>query len=265
MSTFGRGPSYNEYASWGWEAVYVSALGRHISVARDLPRRIRMNWGSMLAHDDLRDIVLRAQVGESAALSEIYRRYAGMMLRYLYARVTENELAQDLTQEVFIRVMKWIDRFEYRDEKAFRAWLYTIATNVLNNHHRRRQLLSTPLDTYDDDLAIPSSPDDARQVCDRVALEQAMQQLTSDQQQVMTLRYFADLSNSEIAGVLRRSEGAIKAIQHRALQSLHRLLSSETDDARQSSRASTAQARELEHQPPLRSVALGQLEPRSGD
>jgi RNA polymerase sigma-70 factor (ECF subfamily) len=219
----------------------------------------------MLVHDDLTEIVLRAQAGESAALSEIYRRYSGMMLRYLYARVAENELAQDLTQEVFIRVMKWIDRFEYRDEKAFRAWLYTIATNVLNSHHRRRQLLSTPLDSDNDDSSLPSSPDSARLVCDRVAIEQAMQQLTSDQQQVMALRYFADLSNSEIAGVLRRSEGAVKAIQHRALQSLHRLLSHEAEEAPRGERATPPREPAASRSTPLRSVALGHLEPHSGD
>jgi RNA polymerase sigma-70 factor (ECF subfamily) len=219
----------------------------------------------MLAQDDLRDIVLRAQVGESAALSEIYRRYAGMMLRYLYARVAENELAQDLTQEVFIRVMKWIDRFEYRDEQAFRAWLYTIATNVLNSYHRRRQLISTPLDANDDASAMPSSPDSTRMICDRVALEQAMQQLTIDQQKVMALRYFADLSHSEIASLLRRSEGAIKAIQHRALQSLYRLLSHETDDAHQEKRNAKVQEIGRGRSAALRTVALGQFEPQSGD
>jgi DNA-directed RNA polymerase specialized sigma subunit, sigma24 homolog len=67
-------------------------------------------------------------------------------------------------------------------------------------------------------------------ITERVALQQALGQLTPDQQQVLALRFFADMSNSEIAGMLRRTEGAVKAIQHRALQSLQRILNREAEE-----------------------------------
>jgi RNA polymerase sigma-70 factor (ECF subfamily) len=183
----------------------------------------------MLSHVDLRDLVGRAQSRDPGAISELYDRYARLILRYIYVRVGEHELAQDLTQEVFIKVIHGIARFEYRDEKSFLGWLYTIASNVLHSHQRRRRISATSFDLQDN-LIDQRSQDNARTITDRVALQQAIGQLTKDQQQVLTLRFFADMSNSEIAGILRRTEGAIKALQHRALQSLQRILNSEADE-----------------------------------
>jgi RNA polymerase sigma-70 factor, ECF subfamily len=183
----------------------------------------------MASPDDLRELIARAQTRDPSAISELYGRYASLILRYIYARVTERELAQDLTQEVFIKVINGIERFEYRDERSFLGWLYTIAANVLHSHLRRRRLISTPFDIRDD-LIDQRSQDDVRVITDRIALQQAIEQLTRDQQQVLMLRFFADLSNSEIAGMLQRTEGAVKAIQHRALQSLQKILNRESEE-----------------------------------
>lgn len=183
----------------------------------------------MLTSEDLRELIQRAQQRDASAISELYGHYAGAILRYIYLRVSEHELAQDLTQEVFIKVIHGIERFEYRDEKSFLGWLYTIAANVLSSHMRRRRVLSTPFDPHAD-LVDQRSQDDARTITDRVAIQQALGQLTPDQQQVVTLRFFADMSNSEIAGMLKRTEGAVKAIQHRALQSLQRILRREVEE-----------------------------------
>jgi RNA polymerase sigma-70 factor (ECF subfamily) len=196
---------------------------------------------------DLRDLIGRAQSRDPGAISDIYDRYAGMILRYIYLRVDEHELAQDLTQEVFIKVIHGIVRFEYRDEKSFLGWLYTIASNVLSSHQRRRRLRSTSFDLQDN-LIDQRSQDTARTITDRVVLQQAMGQLTKDQQQVLALRFFADMTNSEIAGLLRRTEGAIKALQHRALQSLQRILNREAEDV-------------LTGDTPSQPIALAELSP----
>jgi RNA polymerase sigma-70 factor (ECF subfamily) len=178
---------------------------------------------------DLRELVGRAHARDPGAISELYDRYAGSILRYMSLRVDERELAQDLTQEVFIKVIHGIGRFEYRDEKAFLGWLYTIAANVLSSYQRRRRLPATSFDGQAD-LIDQRSQDSARAITDRVALQQALSQLTKDQQQVLALRFFADMSNSEVAGALSRTEGAIKAIQYRALQSLQRILRRDSDE-----------------------------------
>lgn len=179
---------------------------------------------------DLPKIVAQAQAGDAGAFSEIYARYAGHVLRYLYARVREPESAQDLTQEVFVRVLKGIGGFEYRGEKSFLGWLYTIAGNVLIGQVRRKTPISTPLDEGAD-IVDPRGQDRVHAITDRLALEQAINQLTEDQQQVLTLKFFADMSNTEIARLIGRTEGAVKALQHRALASLHQILDREAQEA----------------------------------
>jgi RNA polymerase sigma-70 factor (ECF subfamily) len=179
-----------------------------------------------LPGSDLAVVIQRAQRKDVAAVSEIYARYATSILRFLYARVNERELAQDLTQEVFIRVIKSIGGFEYRDEKSFLAWLYTIAGNILTSYYRRHNNAATPLDNPAHLQHVHNS-DEVGQLHERLALEEAMRQLTEEQQRILSLRFFADMSNGEIAKALNRSEGSIKAIQYRALQSLQRILGRE--------------------------------------
>ena len=175
---------------------------------------------------ELSKVIAQAQLGDPGAFGEIYAKYAGLILRYLYVRVRDQEGAQDLTQEVFVRVIKGIGGFEYRGEKSFLGWLYTIANNVLIGQARRKRAVSTPLDE-NMELVDPRGQDEVLSIYDRVALQQAIGQLTQDQQQVLTLKFFADMTNNEIATTIGRSEGAVKALQHRALQSLQQIIERE--------------------------------------
>jgi RNA polymerase sigma-70 factor (ECF subfamily) len=175
---------------------------------------------------ELPRMIARAQAGDTGAFGELYTRYAGLILRYLYVRTREQESAQDLTQEVFVRVIKGIGGFEYRGEKSFLGWLYTIAGNVLIGQARRKRAISTPLDESVE-VADPRGQEAVLSVFDRVSLMGAMSQLTSDQQQVLTLRYFSDMTNQEIAATTGKTEGAVKALQHRALQALQQILERE--------------------------------------
>lgn len=227
---------------------------------------------------DLPNLIESAQSGDVGAISELYDRYASMILRYLVVRVYEHELAQDLTQEVFIRIIKGIGQFTYRDEKSFLGWLYTIAGNVLNSYHRRKRVLATPLDQQVEVVDVRRS-DDVRMAFDRIVLQQAIEQLTDDQQQVLMLRFFADMTNSEIATALNRTEGAIKALQYRALQNLHQILLHDEDrwpdqpTALRTKRSAEQQgaAIELQHhdmrpkQTIRRRVPTGSLETHGGD
>jgi RNA polymerase sigma-70 factor, ECF subfamily len=174
-------------------------------------------------------VIAKAQLGDSGAFGELYAKYAGLILRYLYARVHDPEGAQDLTQEVFVRVIKGIGGFEYRGEKSFLGWLYTIANNVLIGQARRKRALSTPLDESME-VVDPRGQEEVLSIYDRVWLQQAIVQLTQDQQQVLALKFFADMTNNEIAVAIGRTEGAVKALQHRALQSLQQILARENHD-----------------------------------
>jgi RNA polymerase sigma-70 factor (ECF subfamily) len=178
---------------------------------------------------ELPSMIARAQAGDAGAFGDLYARYASVILRYLYLRTREQETAQDLTQEVFVRVIKGIGGFEYRGEKSFLGWLYTIAGNVLIGQARRKRAISTPLDESVE-IADPRGHEAVLSVFDRVSLQHAMGQLTSDQQQVLTLRYFADMTNQEIAASTGKTEGAVKALQHRALQALQQILERENGE-----------------------------------
>ena len=178
---------------------------------------------------DLPTIIARAQAGDVAAFSEIYSRYAAVILRYLYGRLREPEAAQDMTQEVFVRVLKGIGNFEYRGEKSFLGWLYTIAGNVLIGQVRRKNPIATPLDDGAE-IVDPHGQEAVLAIFDRLALRQAISKLTEDQQQVLMLKFFADMTNTEIARILRRSEGAVEALQHRALAALQHILEQEAHD-----------------------------------
>jgi RNA polymerase sigma-70 factor (ECF subfamily) len=178
---------------------------------------------------ELPKIIASAQAGDAGAFGDLYTRYAAVILRYLYVRTREQEAAQDLTQEVFVRVIKGISGFEYRGEKSFLGWLYTIAGNVLIGQARRKRAISTPLDESAE-IADPRGQEAVLSVFDRVSLQHAISQLTGDQQQVLTLRYFADMTNQEIAVSTGKTEGAVKALQHRALLALQQILERETGE-----------------------------------
>ncbi len=186
---------------------------------------------SMVTQPDreLYQIITRTQAGDADAFSDLYRRYASMIMRYLYIRTREPELAQDLTQKVFIRVIRGIGGFQYRGEKSFHGWLYTIAGNILISQARRRGSLAIPLDDHAE-MIDPHGQEHVTTLFERLALQQAINQLTEDQQQVLALKFYADMTNQEIAQATGRTEGAVKALQYRALHSLQQILR-QTDPA----------------------------------
>ena len=110
------------------------------------------------------------------------------------------------------------------------AWMYTIAGNVLISHARKHKAVKHVPLTPELNLADTRHVDTARAICDRLALREAINQLTPEQQHVITLKFFVGMTNTEIAAVLGRTEGAIKALQHRALHRLHRVLAAEHAD-----------------------------------
>jgi RNA polymerase sigma-70 factor (ECF subfamily) len=153
--------------------------------------------------------------------------YAHSIFRYLYHRLNDREVAEDLTGEAFLRLMENIGNFRVgpRDQKAiFSGWFYRIAHNLMIDF-LRRQAKHTDMapDTHS------TSEDHPTQVMERSLtqsrLQSALSQLTPDQQDVVILRFFEELSNAEVATIMGRTEGAVKALQHRALAALHRALS----------------------------------------
>lgn len=176
---------------------------------------------------DLENVVARARDGQPTAIAELYAAYGDAVRRYCYVRLNDLEVAQDCVQEVFLRIWRGIKTFEYRGDASFTAWMYTIANNVLISHARKHKgSQHVPL-TPELNLADTRHADTARTIIDRITLREAINQLTSEQQHVVTLKFFVGMSNIEIAMALGRTEGAVKALQHRAINRLQHILNRE--------------------------------------
>lgn len=170
-----------------------------------------------------RSLVDRARDMDAAAWDELYTLHYGAIQRYASFRVGDPSVADDIAAEVFLEAVRGIAKYRYRGI-AFRAWLYRIAHN-LTADFRRRSAVRADRETCDD-VALALVPDeDFVPGLERSRdLRQAVAQLTEEQQQVVILRFFEGLSLQETAEATGRNSGAIKSLQHRALQRLRSIL-----------------------------------------
>jgi RNA polymerase sigma-70 factor, ECF subfamily len=169
-------------------------------------------------------VIRRAQALDPGALAELYDRHFDGIYRYLFTRLRHQADAEDLTEQVFLKMVDSIQRYRPRGV-AFSSWLYRIAHNLLVDRYRRagKEAVELSRDLRDhrpqaDPAAMAQSSEDRRR------LFAAIQRLTPEQQQVITMRYIDNLEVEEIARLTHRRAGAIHSMQHRALASLYRFL-----------------------------------------
>lgn len=173
---------------------------------------------------DLEDALSRARAGDTDAFADLYRALSGPLYSYLLTQVRRREDAEDLVGEVFLGAMRDLPRFA-GDASGFRAWLYRIATNrAIDLARRSRRRREEPLDEALEEAAVDDTAADAIGRADRARLWEAVGALSEQQRRVVALRLAAGLSTAEIARVVGKRPGAVKAIQHRALQNLARAL-----------------------------------------
>jgi RNA polymerase sigma-70 factor (ECF subfamily) len=168
-------------------------------------------------------LIQQAKGGDPAAFAEIYDRCQPAIYRYVYYQVNDAATAEDLTSEVFVRLVEKIDHFAYRGRPLL-AWLYTIARNLITDH-RRRARYGTPIEL--EKQPIPDATDVESTVEHTLAqhrLINAIGGLTDDQRQVILLKFIEGVDNATAAHVLGKSINAVKALQHRARASLRRIL-----------------------------------------
>jgi RNA polymerase sigma-70 factor (ECF subfamily) len=173
-----------------------------------------------------RTLLERAKQYDEAALGELYDRYAARVYAYIYRRVGDVHLAEDLTGDVFVRVIQAIQA-EHFWHTSFRAWLYRIAHNLVVDHYRRQPSV---VELELDEQMIASEDNLTSVVAKRASnqtLRAAINRLTPGQQQVLTLRFGEGLTARETSKIMGKSIGAIEALQHRALAALRRVLEKE--------------------------------------
>lgn len=171
------------------------------------------------------DLRRRAEALEPAALSEIYDRYASKLYSYVYHRTGNGAVAEDLTSDVFVRMLEAVQQ-DRAWKTSLQGWLYRIAHNLVVDHFRR----SSKRDGVELDerwMAPESYNATFEGLFNSNQLQLGMRFLTDEQQQVVILKFVEGLSNAEVAEILGKTEGAIKALQHRALTALRRVVGTE--------------------------------------
>ncbi len=171
--------------------------------------------------DNEHHLIARAQRGDSAALSAIYDEYAEKIYIYFYHRLGDRQLAEDLTGEVFVRVVEAADTPRFADT-SLSGWLYRIAHNLLVDYFRQRREEVTLTEGLSMDSEGPAALAERKLAQDR--LRQALESLTEDQRQVIVLRFGEGLTAREVAEIMGKKENAIWQLQHRALNGLRRAL-----------------------------------------
>jgi RNA polymerase sigma-70 factor (ECF subfamily) len=172
--------------------------------------------------------VVRAQEGDGDAFAEIYHRYFDTVFRFIYFRVSNRQIAEDLTADAFLRALRRIGSVTYQG-RDIGAWLITIARNLVADHFksgrsRLEMLTSDVLDT-DEERGPEGSPEMAvLEHITNVTLLEAVQQLNPEQRECIVLRFLQGFSVAETAHTMGKNEGAIKALQYRAVRALQRLL-----------------------------------------
>lgn len=181
--------------------------------------------GTYSEADQERLVVDRARAGDVQAQGDLFDRYWPKVVRYVYAHCGNMQDAEDLASEVFLRMVEAIDRFQWRDGVPFTAWLFRIARNQVASHYRRR-IVTVPLleGTADE----PTAHEDPQEVTElRVTVDEIYRlasQLPVAQQEVVWLRFAADLSLSDTAKALQKKENNIKQLQHKAIARIKQLL-----------------------------------------
>jgi RNA polymerase sigma-70 factor (ECF subfamily) len=171
---------------------------------------------------DLRRLVEFAQQGDREALEALYLLHFDRIYSYLHMSVGNRHDAEDLTTQTFLKMLEAIGRFRWRSA-PFSAWLFRIAHNVAMDHFRDTKRWQPEVEVPEREGAeVSSAEDEALQSIGRQSMLELIENLSHDQQQVLTLKFVFNFSNGEAATILGKTEGAVKSLQHRALTSLQK-------------------------------------------
>ncbi len=178
--------------------------------------------------EKLAPILRQAQAGADAALSSIYNHYFERVYRFIFYRVSHKETAEDLTEEVFVKIFKNLRKLE--QPAAFEGWLFQIARNrVIDYYRSKRQIV--PLEEIENTLEYETNIVDLVNLkTEQTLFIKLLKELTAEQQQVIKLKFLEDIDNAAIAEIMEKTEGAIRVIQHRAINKLKELIDNISKD-----------------------------------
>ncbi len=177
---------------------------------------------------EVADLVARAQAGDGEAFGELYDAYVDLVYRYVYYRVGSASLAEDLVSETFLRALRRISTFTWQGRDVA-AWFITIARNLIADHYKssryRLEVSTEDMVGASGDRAADDDPEQAvLTALTNSALVEAVKKLGPEQQECVVLRFLQGLSVAETALAMGKNDGAVKALQYRAVRALARHL-----------------------------------------
>ena len=166
-------------------------------------------------------LVRLSQRGDQEAFASLYDTYLERIYRYIYFRVADAEIAEDITSQVFLKAWEKLGSFQV-GSSPFVAWLYRIAHNLVANWHRdRSRRQEIPIN---DLPVLPAKGDHPETTLVRTeeqdALLRLIRRLPPERQNLLILKFVENMSNAEIGQIMGRSEGAVKSLYHRTLLAL---------------------------------------------
>ncbi|AZT89571.1 sigma-70 family RNA polymerase sigma factor [Caldicellulosiruptor changbaiensis] len=178
---------------------------------------------------DERELVERAKK-DKRYFEKLYEFYFDKIYTYIYYKTFNHPLTEDLTSETFMKVLKSLDKFEYKENHSFSAWIFKIAQNVVNDYYRAKKEY-IDIEKITNHSSIKTPEDEVFDKIEKDTLKKALSKLTKDQQEVVILRYGANMKLNEIAKMKNKSDVAIRALFFRAIHSLKEMLLKEVHES----------------------------------
>ena len=205
-------------------------------MARPVFRKVSADTERRLVHLDRDRPLVEAALREPARFDALYRKYLAQVYSYAFYELGDHHDAEDATERTFLLALGALPRFEERARpvdgegaSTFRVWLFQIARNVVANMRRTRR--RRPEASLDAAATLAAPVDTETRATRRLEAAEAwaaVDRLPADRRRALVLRFVEEMSTAEIAGVLGRSEGAVRVLIHRGLRAVARDLGERT-------------------------------------
>lgn len=178
-----------------------------------------------MEEDRIKELVLKAQDKDREAFAELFDFYYDKIVNYVFRRTLDVDCSKDITSNVFIKILKNLDGFEWRGPFSFTAWVFRIAGNEINQHFRlQSKYRSDASDLGDDNRAAEEIEKKIDSDKHLMVLNKAIRQLKPVYQEIINLRYFEELSYQEISEIMKKNESTVRVYCQRAREDLEKIL-----------------------------------------